>query len=342
MGKTRKLNTKRNNKKSKKNKKKGRNSNNVKRIVVKKILTDEETNKLQGTLLPKGYYKKIIRENVDVFTEDGDVLIRFRKNVLPQKNVNNAYDALKEFARKKTSTRGMAGGENGKIKLVQNNNLIMSNIIGYFDTLGIKQKRAFRISGMKKPVCRPTRFTGLFPDKMEQCIPLIKDIDKQYKKLFPKHHERQYKAAQSTKYVIDNTAFSTITLNMNFQTACHHDRGDFKEGFGNLVVIEKGGYKGGYVGFPQYGIAVDIRTGDFLGMDVHQIHGNEPIELNDDKSERLSLVSYLRQGIFEKCQNEPYYPYSYFQKASEITAELLKDDPNVKKPGPKKGFKRNK
>jgi hypothetical protein len=87
---------------------------------------------------------------------------------------------------------------------------------------------------------------------------------------------------------------------------------------------------------------VDIRTGDFLGMDVHQIHGNEPIELNDDKSERLSLVSYLRQGIYEKCQGQPMYPYSYFQEASKKAAEILKNDPNAKKPGPKKGFKRNK
>ena len=32
--------------------------------------------------------------------------------------------------------------------------------------------------------------------------------------------------------------------------------------------LEEGKYKGGYTGFPQYGVCVDVRHGDFLGMDV--------------------------------------------------------------------------
>lgn len=313
----------------------------IKKIIVKKILSDEDTMKLSGERLPKGYFKKIIRENADVYTEDGDILIRFRKNVLPLNHINDAYEAIISFAKKKTTTRGMAAGNNGKRKVVQNNDRIRSNIIGYYDTLSIKQHQTFKLAKMKKPICRPTKFTGAFPSKMEKVIPLIKDIDEQYKSLFPRHHAIQYKAAQSTKYVIDDTAFSTITTNLNFQTACHHDRGDFQKGFGNLVVIEKGKYKGGYIGFPQYGVGVDIRQGDFLGMDVHQIHGNEPIMFEGrGEAQRLSLVSYLREEIVRKCQNEPLYDYSYFEEASKKAAKILAKDPGAKKPGPKKGFKK--
>lgn len=41
---------------------------------------------------------------------------------------------------------------------------------------------------------------------------------------------------------IINTAFTTITTNVNFKTRLHKDRDD--EGFGNLIVIEDGKYEG--------------------------------------------------------------------------------------------------
>lgn len=309
-------------KKEIKNKTRKKRSKGVKKIIVKKILSDEETHKLEGTRLPKGYFKKVIKnEDVDVYTDEGKLLLRFRKCVLPMKHVNAAYEGMIKHARQKTHTRGVTGGDMGKIKVVENNVPIMSNIMGYFDTLDLGYKKIFKDAGMRKPICRETSFTGRMPEKWNMVKPLIKDIDRQYKSLFPKEHRSQKKAAQSTKYVIDNTAFTTITTNLNLQTACHYDKGDWKSGFGNLVVIERGKYKGGYTGFPQYGVAVDVRTGDFLGMDVHELHGNEPLECVTEGCERLSLVSYLREGIVNKCQKEPLYTEKYMKKARNKAAE---------------------
>ena len=85
-------------------------------------------------------------------------------------------------------------------------------------------------------------------------------------------------------FYIKGTVFTTITINKNFRTAIHTDKGDLKEGFGNLVVCEEGKYKGGYSGFPQFGIAFDVRQGDFLAMDVHEWHCNTEITPVDNKS----------------------------------------------------------
>lgn len=290
----------------------------VTKIIVNKILSDEQTKLLEGTILPSGYYNTIIDYDCDVFTEDGNILLRFRKNVLPIKNINKAYDSLIKHAQTKTTTRGIAAGNNGLVKLVQNNNKIQSNIIGYFDTLSVRQKWILKDANIKQPKCRQTAFTGQQVDKWNNTIPLIKDINKQYKLLLPKQYKLQHKIAHTTNYVIDNTAFSTLTINLNLQTALHTDKGDFKDGFGNLIVIEKGKYKGGYTGFPQYGIAVDVRNTDFLAMDVHQLHGNEPIIPLTPDAERLSIVSYLRQGIVDKCKNEKILDESFFIKAKKI------------------------
>ena len=113
------------------------------------------------------------------------------------------------------------------------------------------------------------------------------------------------------KPLINNT--KTVTTNLNVQTGCHQDKGDFKKGFGNLVVIEKGHYSGGYIGFPEYGIGVDLRTGDFLGMNVHKLHANTPIE-SEGEHERLSFVSYLREDLIKKTQEIDLLPIDYFDK----------------------------
>ena len=51
--------------------------------------------------------------------------------------------------------------------------------------------------------------------------------------------------------------------------------------------------------FPQYGVAVDARHGDFVAMDVHQWHCNTSIVGNG----RLSVVCYLRSGMLKCAEN---------------------------------------
>jgi hypothetical protein len=153
----------------------------------------------------------------------------------------------------------------------------------------------------KNVPCRETAFTRDEVEKWKNVQPLLKSIDKQFKKIIPDRHKIQYDTAQKTPYNIKGTAFSTVTINYNFRTALHKDKGDFERGFGNLVVLEEGKYGGGYTGFPQYGICVDVREGDFLGMDVHQYHCNTKISPKTKDYTRLSLVAYLRNKMI-KCK----------------------------------------
>ena len=121
--------------------------------------------------------------------------------------------------------------------------------------------------------------------------------------MIPDRHKSQLKQARQTpKFTIKNTAFSTVTINYNWRTALHTDKGDLPQGFGNLVVLEEGKYHGGYTGFPQYGVCVDVRHGDFLGMDVHKFHCNTKITPITKDYSRLSLVCYLREKMI-RCKD---------------------------------------
>jgi hypothetical protein len=289
--------------------------------TVRKIIDDETMSTYERRFLEEKDFKIVLDSDADVYTETGELLLRFRKNVLSQTNIDNAYEAMKSLIKRKSKDRGVASGSNKGLKTGQKIP-IRSNVMGYFDKWSIQQKSMFKKSGIKQPgQCRLTRFTATEPEKWEKVIPLIQDIDKLYKQLCPKEHASQFKAAASTKFHIPKTAFSTVTTNLNFRTATHHDTGDWAEGFGNLIVIERGSpYKGAHTGFPQYGVAVNCRTGDFLAMDVHQLHGNTPLITKDETSQRLSLVSYLRENIVKHCKGQNMYDPEQLHK--KITRAL--------------------
>ena len=270
---------------------------------LKKVMTDNECETIANKKLSRTRIKYIIDHDADVYDENGGLLLKFRKNVLPPANVSKFYDNVIDFAKLKSSNRGSASGS--KNKNVADNPKIMSNIFGYFDRLSPKQKYVFTKKN-KRPLLevRECRFNVDYPEEYKNAIPLIEDIDRFYKKYTPTYYENQLQKAKQTHFKIPNTVFTTITTNVNYQTTVHKDKGDDKDGFGNLVVVENGEYSGGETCFPQYGIGVDVRTNDILFMDVHQWHANLPIILKTKDAIRLSIVCYLRTNIWEKTKNK--------------------------------------
>ena len=79
-------------------------------------------------------------------------------------------------------------------------------------------------------------------------------------------------------------------------------------------------------------VAVDVQTGDFLAMNIHLLHGNTPIEGKPGEFERLSLVSYLREGIVEKCKDDKrILPANYFvKKVEKLHQNLIKKEKQLK------------
>ena len=180
------------------------------------------------------------------------------------------------------------------------NNQVASNPIGFYE-------QSHNL-GTKLP-CRLTHFTRTSFDQFHDGLPFIQRISELFHKLIPDSYQKQFERADQKKHLkIPGTCFSTITINRNFRTALHRDAGDFKEGFGNLTVIRRGKYHGGYTILPQFGVAVDVDSNDFLAMDVHQWHSNTPIyETNEDKIFNNNLEPAFKDnpkvgttGIYEK------------------------------------------
>ena len=297
---------------------------NVTIYYVKKDYDDSKLNKVMNKKLKRSDIETIIDHDADVYTEDGSLLLRFRKNKLNKDNVKEFYDNVINFAVKPTTNRGSASGS--KSKNVYDNPKIMTNIIGYFDKLSPQHKFKFKQLGKPVPkiTVRETRFLAEYPEKFKKLTPLIKEIDKYYEQYVAENYGKQKKKATQTPFHIAGTAFTTITTNVNNQTTVHTDKGDDAEGFGNLAVIEHGKYKGGETCFPQYGIGVDVRTCDIIYMDVHHPHGNLPIELESKDAKRLSIVCYLRKSIWDQTRGKT----KKFMEKHNKTMKNLKNKKN--------------
>lgn len=289
--------------------------------VNKKYKDDAEfETKYANTYIQRNMIDFIIQEDADVFTEDGTLLIRFRKGVMTQEKYKAFYDNVIEFATKTTNNRGTASGNKNVISNETNKD-IMTNILGYFDKMSPMQNYLLKKRGVNVPFpVRETRFVVDYPTEYKKCLPMIREIDAFYKKYVPGHYKLQKRKANATSFHISDTSFTTVTTNVNFQTTLHRDTGDDDDGFGNLVVIEDGKYTGGETCLLQYGLGVDVRTGDICFMNVHEWHGNLPMEF-EENAKRLSVVCYLRKKIWEHTRGKTR---KFMKKHNETIRKLRK------------------
>lgn len=155
------------------------------------------------------------------------------------------------------------------------------------------------------PYGRPTAYTEKHPELFELAYPFLQSLNRGFKELLPWRWSNQRAAADKIdqRFLVPETVFTTITVNKTFRTACHRDAGDLDTGLSNLLVLGTGDYTGGYLVFPEYRVAVNVRPGDLLLVNNHEvIHGNTPIVLNhpdDPNSERISVVCYFRENMLE-------------------------------------------
>jgi len=342
-------------------------------LVVEKLYSDDEIKSKEGQWFEESHIKyPIVSSNTDVYRLDDEgnrhLLLKFRKNVIPDKLIKIGWDSYKDLA-KASRGRGASAGPIdvnsqywGKRKLVDTKKwstgylnpkglelheslspLDEGELCAKCQELNIKIKEGLSkeqlilalikkqggISKMKvnnqvasNPIgfyesgknfadlpCRLTHFTRTNFEKYNDGLPFIQHIDKLFQKLIPEAHNKQLTRADTKPHLkIPKTAFSTVTINRNFRTAMHRDAGDFRDGFGNLTVIERGKYHGGYTIFPQYGVAIDLRNNDFVAMDVHQWHCNTPMyETPEDKEFNATLDYAFKDnpevgtvGIYEK------------------------------------------
>lgn len=278
-------------------------------------MPDQQADALAGTLLDSSSYDILVSgEDVDVFKPDGTPLIKFRTGVLPRAVCQPAYTVLRNAA-SEHGNRGLAAGvirdegdlegyrhigtrsrvryrpkkQDGTLSNTNYAKPVASGIVGYFDR------------NPRFPYCRTTAFNlednG---ERFAKAMPFIRAVNGVFAREAPERYATQLAIVQQTSadFVIHGTAFTTITVNRNWQTAVHQDAGDYRPGFGVMSVLQAGHYDGCFLCWPQFRVAADMRTGDVCLADVHEWHGNTPL-IGRGRFERISCVFYYRARMIE-------------------------------------------
>ena len=210
------------------------------------------------------------------------LLVKVIKNAIPSNICKLGYDNFVDAGKMITTNRGSAAGQQSRInkKNYEQGIPVNSSIIGYINS-----------TNHKRP-CRLTEFTKKNMDKFQNAQEFIATIDNLFKMNVPDKYENQLNKAKETDFCIKDTSFSTITVNYNFRTALHKDSGDFRNGFGNIVVLENN-IEGGHLLLPQYKIAIKLTTGDYCAFNVHEWHCNSDIIYKNSDSGSESIAELL-------------------------------------------------
>lgn len=276
----------------------------MKKLFVEKQIYDNELINLEGQILDDGDYE-IITDSTFIYEGDKIVALYF-KNILEDEKSKLFHDNVIDYAKtKKTNNRhNCACGKK--------QTYITSSILGYYDISVIVDKQRYNHPHY---FARMTNFNEKYPEKFELCLPLIKQIDTLYKTYAEEEYTNQYNKATDTPYYIKDTSFSTITLNYNYPTGLHKDKGNFKEGLTALTTFNNCKYAGGELIFPNFNLGFDLQTNDLLLMNSNYYHGNTQLIPLEEDYERLSSVFYLRDKMdvaydnlleFQGKQSPPY------------------------------------
>ena len=309
----------------------------IKQIYLPKIISDEELKQVKGEFLDDGYVIHHVTSDCDIYDMDTKKFIcSFRKKRL--KTSQYAWDNYKHLSvaargrgasagpidptsqywkkRQLIKTKGYSTSYlvKGKPSKMRVNNQVSSTPIGFFDaTKGL---------GIDKP-CRLSYHTTQNLEKYEGGKPYIADLDRWYNKIRPDEYKNQLdRALLQPNYRIDNTAYSTITINRNFRTAVHKDSGDFG-GIATLSCLEYGEYNGGLFMLPAYGIGIDLRQDDILIADVHNYHCNSEIWTTSEQDKKNDILPKVFKANPEVGTIGCYEDYARITFVSYLREKLI-------------------
>ena len=294
---------------------------------------------LSAEFYDEAHYDEIIKDECVLLKENGDILAVFVKGSIKKENREKYIKAIKSNAKSKTKNRGTASGvadvkkfpkdavalckkdgeplTNPRLVSVQykrddgsicgrcQSNAVRCGCAGYFDAVG----------GLP---CRMVGWSTKNPDKHELLTELCDEIAVAHKNNEPQSFNFQRSIAEKSRnFLMGDSPYSTLTLNYDFRTASHIDRGDLKNSLSTLTILEEipNNYSGSYLGLPEYKIAFDVRDGDTLIFDAHEYHSNTEMKVLSDKlpiddltgnpfGGRISVVAYLRNRLNECPKSE--------------------------------------
>jgi len=268
----------------------------MKEVVVSQAMGDlDAIDKYEGKHPSSDDYDQLLERPVTVKTDTGAIVAI----VVPVATCGTkaAYDIFKKFTYPSKNRQVATVGETSRVKKLDGSEsgttqlpphlAPLTSIYGYVDRYA------------RTPYARACMFNRDHPDLWQKVQPFIQSVDDVFKEWAPDRYRIQKAVAEEIPpdWIIGKTAFSTVTVNVNFSIAYHRDANDLKEGLGVMSHLSVGEYKHGELVVPRYRVAFNLKNRDVILFDVNQVHGVVPIQGPWGRFTRMTCVHYLREGL---------------------------------------------
>lgn len=267
-----------------------------------------------------------------LYKPDGQRLLTLVRGALSAEAVDEAYAFLHGLRVVTTANRGAYSASERIFKVKKDGTQsrtgttspVRSAVVGYFDRYP------------RYPFCNCSPLVLRDPAGWATCQRMIREVGDLFERTVPDRWARQMEAAARTQpaYVIGGTPFTTMTVNNTFAGGYHTDAGDFRPGFGVMVVLRRGSYRGCDLVVPAYRVGVDLQDRDVIFFDVHEVHGNTPFadavgpagRPDKEGHERISIVFYFRDRMVD-C----LHPDEELARVKKLRGDLatLDDPPDI-------------
>ena len=293
-------------------------------LYVRPVISSSDLCRIEGVRPSSQHYDRVIRSDCDVIdSTSGRHVLAFRRGVLSRTSVELArrvFGDIDELLRPSFARQSAAG-----LPDLARFRAVRPDIIELVPVKGRQfAVRARRRDGLllKDPLCNPvysfmagynydryrkrgipTGFSKSFPGKWQEALPFFDEVGRMLQRYAPEAASRMAEWCDLHEvrphFTIGATVLSTVAINVNYDSCFHYDRADYTEGCSTLTAVGVGGgYSGGYIVFPEYALAVDVREGDLLLNQSHKdLHGNTSVEPKDAGGKRVSFVTYLKKTL---------------------------------------------
>lgn len=238
-------------------------------------------------------YDTLVKENSRIYFNDQLLAVVLKKAFTAEEF--NKFISVMKTENWNTNNRGIAAGS-GYIKKVKQDGSVSKTNRGASVNSGMF---GFYERTPRFPYCRACAWNMYNPEKYSAVLPTLQGVSELFKyNVYDKWlYQKEFVSRTNPDFVIDQTVFTTITVNKNFRTAAHKDAGDLENGFSAMTVGSEGLWAGANLVFPDFRVAVELGHGDLILFQPHEFHGNTPLLPMSKNAARWSFVHYYRTNI---------------------------------------------
>jgi len=265
----------------------------MKKIYLEKYLETE----YKPTDIPDKIIGEFVDYECEVYSPNGELIVKYMKAPKEILDIARYFSVNTKATKSSRTRRGLPQ---------------MSSVFGVMPRNHIRED-----------YCRFSKKCSEEKELYKYVLKYNELVSELYKTILPVHYKKAIEDVKSqvhSDYLVVDTPWSNVNVNLNQVIKYHKDSGNNKNDLSNVLIV-RSGVSGGHLVCPELGVTLSQGDGwmtFFRGQDI--LHGVMPCKFANDNSYRSSIVNYTMTQL-KNC-----YPYEdEMERLKEVKTRQARD-----------------